>query len=69
VAGKSIIQEMPPTRLKSLLGNWHGWLTMILVFLVLEIAILSIEQARWITPQPSLTLVLFLAMLATLLIA
>jgi len=69
VAGKNIIQEIPTTRLKSLLGNWHGWLTMVLVFLVLEIAILSIEQARWITPQPSLTLVLFLAMLATLLIS
>jgi transglutaminase-like putative cysteine protease len=69
VAGKNIIQEIPTTRFKSLLGNWHGWLTMVLVFLVLEIAILSIEQARWITPQPSLTLVLFLAMLATLLIA
>lgn len=33
-----------------------------LLFLVLEIAVLSIERARWITPQPSLTLVLFLSM-------
>ena len=52
------------TGLKSRLSNWHRWLNIVLLFLVLEIAVLSIEQARWITPQPSLTLVLVLAMLA-----
>ncbi len=36
---------------------------MILTFLTLAIAVWSIEQARWITPQPSLTLVLGLAVL------
>lgn len=55
--------------IKSRLGNWQGWVNIILLFLVLEIAVLSIEQARWITPQPSLTLVLVLSlMIAWLLI-
>ena len=53
------------TSFKSRLGNWHGWLNIILLLVVLGIAVLSIEQARWITPQPSLTLVLILAMLTT----
>jgi transglutaminase-like putative cysteine protease len=36
----------------------------ILLFLVLEIAVLSLEKAHWITPQPSLTLILVLSLLA-----
>ncbi len=48
--------------IKSRSGNWQGWVNIILLFLVLEIAVLSIEQARWITPQPSLTLVLVLSL-------
>ena len=43
------------------LNGWQGWAGVLLVFLTLEIAVLSIEQARWITPQPSLSLVLFLS--------
>ncbi|MBA7642378.1 hypothetical protein ES703_50071 [subsurface metagenome] len=39
-------------------GNRQIWVSIILLFLVLEIAVLSVERARWITPQPSLTLVL-----------
>ena len=42
----------------SRLGNRQIWVTIILLFLVLEIAVLSIERARWITPQPSFTLIL-----------
>ncbi len=53
----------------SRLGNWQGWVNIILLFLVLEIAILSIEQARWITPQPSLTLVLILSLVTGWLLA
>jgi hypothetical protein len=45
------------------LGDWREWLNLILLFAALEIAVLSLERARWITPQPSLTLVLVLAML------
>jgi transglutaminase-like putative cysteine protease len=45
----------------SRLGNWRIWVSIILLFLVLEIAILSIERARWINPQPSFTLILVLS--------
>lgn len=40
-------------------------ISFILFFIVLEIAVLSIETAKWITPQPPLTLVLVLSMIAT----
>ena len=42
----------------SRLGKRQIWVTIILLFLVLEIAVLSIERARWINPQPSFTLIL-----------
>lgn len=48
---------------KSWLGSWQEWGVIILLFLALEVVVRSIEQARWITPQPSLTLVLVLAVL------
>jgi len=47
----------------SRLSGWREWLNLILLFVALEIAVLSLERAHWITPQPSLTLVLILAML------
>jgi transglutaminase-like putative cysteine protease len=47
----------------SRLGGWHEWLNFILLFVALEIVVLSLERAHWITPQPSLTLVLVLVML------
>jgi len=49
----------------SRLGNWRVWVSVVLLLLVLEIAVLSIEQARWITPQPTLTLVLVLSLVIT----
>lgn len=58
-------QSVPGTGFRSRLGNWQEWLNIGLLFLVLEVAVLSIEQARWMTPQPSLTLVLILAVLTT----
>ncbi len=54
---------MSSASLKSWLGNWQEWGTIILLFLTLEIVVRSLEQAQWITPQPSLTLVLALAVL------
>ncbi len=45
------------------LSNWRDWGNVILLFLTLEIVVLSIEQAKWIQPQPSLTAVLALAVL------
>jgi hypothetical protein len=57
------------TGLVSRLGDWRPWLNFILLFLVLEIAVLSLEQARWLKSLPSLTLVLILAMLAVCLLA
>ncbi len=50
-------------RLTSRLGEWRDWLDLLLLFVVLEIPVLSLEQAHWIDPQPSLTLVLILAVL------
>ncbi len=40
------------------------WVTVLLSFITLEIAILSIERAKWLQSQPSLTFVLILSMLA-----
>jgi len=51
------------------LGSWWEWVSILLVFLTLEIAVLSIEQARWINPQPSLTLTLVIAVLLGLFLA
>jgi transglutaminase-like putative cysteine protease len=54
--------------LKSWLSNWQEWGSLVLLFLTLEIAVFSIEQTKWITPQPSLTLVLALAVLTGLIL-
>jgi transglutaminase-like putative cysteine protease len=51
------------------LGNWWDWISVLLVFVTLEIAILSIEQAKWIKSQPSLTLTLTIAVLTGLFLA
>jgi len=58
-------QEQPSSKevMLSRLGDWREWLNFILLFVALEIVVLSLEHAHWITPQPSLTLVLILAML------
>jgi transglutaminase-like putative cysteine protease len=48
----------------SRLGDWREWLNIVLLFVTLEIVVISLERAHWITPQPSLTLVLILSMLA-----
>ncbi|OGN98683.1 MAG: hypothetical protein A2Y58_03810 [Chloroflexi bacterium RBG_13_51_52] len=55
--------EIQPVVTASRWGGWREWVNIILLFVVLEIAVLSIEQAHWITPQPSLSLVLFLSVL------
>jgi transglutaminase-like putative cysteine protease len=57
------------TGLVSRLGDWHTWLNAVLLFVVLEIAVLSLEQARWLQSLPSLTLVLVLSVLAVWLLA
>ncbi|MBI4268039.1 MAG: DUF4129 domain-containing protein [Chloroflexi bacterium] len=54
---------MAKVNFKTYLGNWQRWGVIILVFLTLETSVLSIEQAQWITPQPSLTLVLAISVL------
>lgn len=40
-------------------GNAKVWLNLAFLFLTLGIAVFSIEQAHWITPQPYFTLLLF----------
>jgi transglutaminase-like putative cysteine protease len=46
------------------MGDWEQWAGMALLFITLEIAVRSIEQARWINPQPSLTAILVLAVIS-----
>ncbi|MFC1987682.1 hypothetical protein ACFLVH_03980, partial [Chloroflexota bacterium] len=55
-------QRMLREHFKFWLGSWQEWGSLLLLFLALEITVRSIEQAQWITPQPSLTVVLALAM-------
>jgi transglutaminase-like putative cysteine protease len=62
----TIGRENPPTAPRP--GGWPAWVSVMLLFLVAEIAVLSIEQANWITPQPALTLVLVIAVAAGLLL-
>jgi transglutaminase-like putative cysteine protease len=50
-------------RISSWLSGWQGWIHIVLAFLVLEIAVFSIEQAHWISPQPLLSLILFISFL------
>jgi transglutaminase-like putative cysteine protease len=47
----------------SIIGDWRAWLNIVLLFAVLEIAVLSLERVRWLEYPLSLTLVLILAML------
>ncbi len=56
--------DIKKTFIKSWLKNRQAWVSIILLFIVLEIAVLSLELARWITPQPALSLILVLSMLA-----
>jgi transglutaminase-like putative cysteine protease len=53
-------QERP---LMERLGDRREWFGLALMFAALEIVVLSMERAHWITPQPSLTLMLILAVL------
>lgn len=45
--------------------NWHLWVNVLLLWVVLEIAVLSLEKADWIAPQPASSLVLVLAVVFT----
>ena len=47
-----------------LTGRHQDMVSVLLAFAALEIVILSLERAKWIAHQPSLTLVLILAVLA-----
>ncbi|MBI4303665.1 MAG: transglutaminase domain-containing protein [Chloroflexi bacterium] len=62
-------KEQPGARAKFWLNIWLRWGSLLLLFLTLEIAVRSIEQAQWFSPQPSLTLVLVLAILTGWLLA
>jgi transglutaminase-like putative cysteine protease len=61
---KSPATANPWRNIFSRLGSRQAWVSVILLFLVLEIPTLSIERARWIHPQPSLTLMLVFSMIA-----
>ena len=53
----------PPEKgwLESRWGNRGIWLNLVFLFIALGIPVFSIEQARWISPQPYFTLILFLS--------
>ena len=61
---KSQTSQRPRQNMLFRLGNWQTWVSVILLFLTLEIAVVSIERAHWITPQPSLTLILIFSVAA-----
>lgn len=46
-------------------NSWQVWVNVALVWFTLQIAALSIDQAHWISPQPSLTVVLIITVLLT----
>jgi transglutaminase-like putative cysteine protease len=50
-------------------GGWQSWLKVVLVFLTLEMAVLSVEQAHWVDPQPSLTLILLISVIVGVVLA
>ncbi|MBN1693661.1 MAG: DUF4129 domain-containing protein [Dehalococcoidales bacterium] len=50
-------------------GGWQSWLKVALVFLTLEMAVLSVEQAHWVDPQPSLTLILLISIVVGVVLA
>jgi len=50
------------------LGSLQEWMSVVLIFLALGITVWSIEHARWIKPQPSLTTVLGFSILGCLLL-
>lgn len=52
--------------IRNVLGNPQEWIGVVLVFASLAVAVLSIEHAHWIKPQPSLVLVLGLSVLTSL---
>jgi hypothetical protein len=43
-------------------GSWEKWASIVTLSVMLWIMVWSVAQAEWITPQPSLVLVLFLAL-------
>jgi len=46
-------------------GKWQQWVNTVLLFVTLEIAVLSVELAHWVTPQPLLSLVLVFSVVVT----
>ncbi len=62
-------QPILRVNLKSWRNSWPDWASIALLFATLAIAVRSIESARWISPQPSLIMVLALAILTGLLLA
>src|SRR4030042_4659050 len=47
----------------------QAWMSVLLTFITLEIAILSIERGNWLESQPSLTFVLILSVLTGVILA
>lgn len=65
---KNIMRKLLRSTYRFWSGGLSEWTSIVLVFLTMAIALFSIEQANWITPQPSLMLTLALAVLASVLL-
>ncbi len=62
-------REVKPRESGPVWGGWQSWLKVALVFLALEMAVLSVEQAHWVDPQPSLTLILLVSVILGVIMA
>jgi transglutaminase-like putative cysteine protease len=62
-AGIKSLAEIGPE--PTTMSGWSVWLNLFFLFLALGTAIFSIEQAKWIEPQPYFTMVLFFAIVLT----
>jgi hypothetical protein len=62
-------RDVKPVEKKAEWGGWQSWLKVALVFLTLEMAVLSVEQAHWVDPQPSLTLILIVSVVLGVILA
>ena len=55
---------MSGINIRRAVGGWREWVRVGLLFITLEVAVLSVEWAHWINPGPHLTLVLAVSVLA-----
>ncbi|MBN1161003.1 MAG: DUF4129 domain-containing protein [Dehalococcoidales bacterium] len=65
-SGERIVK---PREKRPVWSGWQSWVKVALLFLTLEMAVLSVEQAHWVDPQPSLTLILIISVILGVILA